>query len=165
MTPFRLLPCKHCVGRGAMLPPSKANPNGEPYLTTGYVSSYKCFRCKRLQSLSLKDYRVLPRLTFDEVVSLAKKFQAPEIVWRLITDMQGRMELTEEQCRDLVRAGIDLAEAVMLSRDPVDGSQSSQVVDESGMIDSQAVEVGPPEAGRKDAAVSESPSGDSGVSV
>lgn len=91
---MRLLPCPSpgCRSKGALLPPSPAYPNGEPYLSGQYVSAYACHRCGNNVTLSPADYHGAKELSVVDFERLARD--------------HGNTDLKELPTRDLVAAGI-----------------------------------------------------------
>lgn len=94
------MPCdsRSCVSLGALLPPSRAYPSGEPYVSSGYAPMYKCQRCKLVTHLSMARYNSVPELTLDDFKRLGMG-NLPTV------DLEGA-GFVGETARDLFKAGL-----------------------------------------------------------
>lgn len=101
---MKLLPCRQCGSRGAMLRKSTAFPEGEPHLSGGYVGKYSCGRCGRLQTLSKAQWNAIPDLTLEDFEHLAREHKAPSLKALPTKDVEGA-GFSKEHARDLFRAG------------------------------------------------------------
>jgi hypothetical protein len=104
MRSLKVIPCPTCQAP-AMWPASAANPQGEPVVTSGYIERFQCDRCKRPVQLRPVDWHRLPYLTVDEVKTLAKRYNAPELEARLTSDWVGN-GLSEAQALDMVNVDL-----------------------------------------------------------
>lgn len=97
---MRLLPCdsRPCASSGALLPPSRAYPDGEPYVSSGYAPMYKCHRCKLVTHLSMSRYNSIEELTLEDFKRLGMG-SLPG------ADLEGA-GFKGEAARDLFKAGL-----------------------------------------------------------
>ncbi len=97
---MRLLPCdsRSCLSLGALLPPSKAYPDGEPHVSSGYAPMYRCSRCKLVTHLSMARYNAIPELTLDDFKRLNMGAFA-------LADLEGA-GFQGASARDLFKAGL-----------------------------------------------------------
>jgi hypothetical protein len=110
---MKLLPCssRSCASLGALFPPSRAYPNGEPGVSGQYVSRYKCFRCKQPTDLTHVQWNRLQAMTLEDFVRAAISLKAPALAELPTRDFTAN-GLTKAQAEDTFRAGfLDTREA------------------------------------------------------
>jgi hypothetical protein len=122
----KLLPCPKCGPQGARLPQSTAFPEGEPYLSAGCVSRYRCDRCKSWNTMSRAQWAAVPELTLEDFDRLAtdRKGRKNQVLANLPTkDLEGA-GFTKDQARDLFTKGVrgvtDADALVLVIRDMED---------------------------------------------
>lgn len=110
---MRLLPCPSpgCRSKGALLPPSEAYPNGEPYLSGQYVSDYTCHRCGNDIKTSPAEYHGAKVLTMADFERLAREHGNPALKELPTRDLVGA-GFKPKQAVDLFGAGIQTAHDV-----------------------------------------------------
>lgn len=111
---MKLLPCSNtrdCARYGALLPPSRAYPNGEPAISGRHVPKYKCARCKKPSELSEVQWNRLQTLKLEDFPRLAQVVKAPALADFPLKDFVVN-GLTKEQAKQTFEAGfLDTLEA------------------------------------------------------
>jgi hypothetical protein len=111
---LKLLPChgsKNCEKLGAMLPPSRLYPKGEPALSGQYVSRYKCARCKLVTELDTRQWHSLPDLQLEDFEFLGEVHKSKNLADLPTRDFV-RNGLSRDQACQMFRAGfLDSLEA------------------------------------------------------
>lgn len=110
---MKLLPCHsaQCRTKGAMLPPSQAYPNGEPYITGQYVRDYQCHRCGSDITLSPAEYHGAKTLTVSDFERLARETGSPGLKDLPTRDLVA-VGFKPKQAADLFSAGVRTAHDV-----------------------------------------------------
>ena len=101
---MKLLKCPsiQCLSLGAMLPPNKAHPEGEPFLVGGYTPSYRCARCRKHWEVSLTAYNAMPDVDMDGFKDLARLYRSPSLATLPLKDLIGA-GMTRDQAEYLFR--------------------------------------------------------------
>lgn len=109
----RLLPCPSpgCRSKGALLPPSQAYPNGEPYLSGQFIGAYTCYRCGNDVTITPAEYNNAKVLELSDFERLAREHSAPALKELPTRDLVAA-GFKQKQAADLFHAGIKTAHDV-----------------------------------------------------